>query len=266
MSESKRVALVTGGGSGIGLATARTLVEDGYQVVICGRTKSKLDDAVNAIGVAGDVRAIEVDLQESPRVADVIRQVDAELGRLDVLVNAHGVMGPITALPDLTEGDFRTVLDTNLMAPMLLTIAAVPLLKAARGAVVNVSSINAIQAESFVTPYGVSKSALVGFTKYAAVELAQFGIRVNAVLPGWVRTPMALPFFEEAGVLDRPLSTNAMGRAAEPEEIAQVISFLAGPGASFMTGECVVADGGHWMQMAPLAPQQPNDPALEEPV
>lgn len=246
----QRVALVTGGSSGIGRATAELLASDGDQVVIVGRDVTRLADVA-----AGSPRisTIRADLAERDEPKRVVEQVVDEFGQLDVLVNAHGILGRPAPLEDVTEDEWDDMLDTNLRAPIRLVTAAVGPLSARSGCVVNVGSINAIQAEPWMAPYGVSKGAIATFTKYAAADLADRGVRVNAVLPGWVRTPMAMPYFEEAGVVVGPMATNFQKRAAEPDELARVIAFLASSSASFITGECLVADGGHWINMRELA-------------
>jgi NAD(P)-dependent dehydrogenase (short-subunit alcohol dehydrogenase family) len=244
--------LVTGGSSGIGLATAKLFLSDGCQVTICARRADRL--AAAAKGLNSElVFSLPADLADPEQATNLVSEAAQAMGGLDVVVNAHGIIGNPAKLEDLTAKEWHSVLNTNLMGPIMVTSAAIRYLRESQGSVVNVSSINAIQAEPWVSPYGVSKNGLVGFTRYAAVELAPYGIRVNAVLPGWVRTPMAQPFFEEAGVVGKTLDTSLMGRPAEPTEIASVIAFLASKQASFMTGECLVADGGQWIKMAGLA-------------
>lgn len=241
------VALVTGGTSGIGLATARLLSERGHAIAVCGRDRQRLDRAVRELPLAHAVRA---DLASWEAASAVVDEVVSTFGRLDVLVNAHGVIGTPGPLAELPSGEWDHVLGTNLMGPIATTVAAVPALRGTRGAVVHVASTSAIQAAPQTAPYGVSKAGLVAFTKHAAADLAEFGIRVNAVLPGWVRTPPAAAYFEEIGMPEGPRDGNFLGRVAEPAEIAEVIAFLASPKASFLTGEAVVADGGDWIKMA----------------
>ncbi|BBZ36433.1 SDR family NAD(P)-dependent oxidoreductase [Mycolicibacterium confluentis] len=250
-ADETRVALVTGGNSGIGLATAQLLNERGYAVAICGRDAGRLETAVNETGAK---LAVQADVSDRDAAYAAVEEVVGTLGRLDALVNAHGILGAPTPLADLTPEQWHTMLNINLLGPIWTTTAATAELSKTQGAVVNVASINAIQAEQQMAPYGVSKAGLVGFTKYAAADLAPMGIRVNAVLPGWVHTPMAAPHFEEAGVTDGRMSTNYMGRAASPRELAQVIAFLLSKEASFVTGAEIVADGGHWIKMQDLAP------------
>lgn len=247
---STRIAIVTGGGSGIGRATALRLSSDGYHVVVCGRDISKLEDT--AARCSGPVTVHAADLSSSEAARGLVAAVAAEHGRLDALVNAHGVIGPIKLIDELDDSDWDEVLDTNLLAPIRTITAAVPLLEQTGGSVVNVLSINALQGEPYVAPYGVSKTGLMGFGRYAAIELGPRGIRVNSVLPGWVRTPMSDPFFEELGLVGKPIATNIVQRPAEPEEIAGVVAFLVGPDATFLSGECIVADGGQSIKLTPL--------------
>ena len=251
MSDDQLVALVTGGSSGIGKATARLLSSEGYLVAICGRDLERLHTAASELG---DVHLIQADVADPDDAQRAVDETVATFGRLDALVVAHGVLGEPAPLEDLTREQWREVIETNLMGPVWTTTAAIKPLKQTHGSIVHVASINAIQSEPWMAPYGTSKAGLVGFTKYAAADLAEFGIRVNAVLPGWVRTPMATPWFEEAGVVDQPMATNYMTRPAEPAELAQVIAFLVSSRASFMTGSAVVADGGHWIKMQELRP------------
>jgi NAD(P)-dependent dehydrogenase (short-subunit alcohol dehydrogenase family) len=249
---SERVAIVTGGSSGIGLATARLLAAEGWSVAICGRDPARLDAAVAELEPAGPAYGIVADLASADAAAHVVTATVARFGGLDGLVNAHGVIGSFETIEELDPAGWDAVLSVNLMGPIHVTAAALPHLRERRGSVVNVSSIYCLQAEPQMAPYGVAKAGLVAFTKYAACEFAAHGVRVNAVAPGWVRTPMGEPFFAEAGVEGKAWETNMLGRAGEPEELASVIAFLLGPSASFVTGETLVADGGHSVLMAPL--------------
>lgn len=248
----KRVAIVTGGSSGIGRAVAEKLLESGYRVEICARNGSKLESAAAGMEDKGEVAARPTDVSDPAEARALVEDTLERWGRIDGVVNAHGVIGEFFRLKDVPTEEWRRVLDINLMGPIYVTSAAVEALSERGGAVVNVSSINALQAEPWVAPYGVSKSGLVGFTKYAAGELADLGIRVNAILPGWVSTPMAKRFFDEAGVTGKELETNFLGRPGTPAEIAELAEFLLSERTSFLTGECIVADGGHSIRLGPL--------------
>jgi NAD(P)-dependent dehydrogenase (short-subunit alcohol dehydrogenase family) len=238
----QKIAIVTGGSSGIGAASAKILCDRGYLVTVVGRDIQRLEHVSAQLPgsdwIAGDLANPEVN-------NDVVREVVNRRGRIDLLVNSAGTLGPTISFEELSIDDWSSVFSTNLWGPIAATQAAVPYLKASRGSIVSVSSVNAIVAEPNLAPYGVSKAALASFTKFAAADLASYGIRVNCVLPGWVRTPFIAEELEAAGIDGNEISTNLMGRMAEPEEIGQVVAFLASEDASFMTGECVVVDGGH---------------------
>jgi meso-butanediol dehydrogenase/(S,S)-butanediol dehydrogenase/diacetyl reductase len=241
-----RVALVTGGSSGIGLATARAFRDQGWSVAVCGRDGGRL------AAVDDGIHAVQADMADAVAASRAVDETVERFGRLDAVVCAHGVIGNFKPIEKLTAADWLEVLQINLLGQVNATQAAIPHLRSTRGAVVLVSSVNAHQAEPVMAPYGASKAALVNFAMYAARELAADGIRVNCIAPGWVLTPMAQPFFEEAGLLGKPVAFNMLGRPGEPEEIASVAVFLAGPGASFMTGTTVIVDGGMVTQMAGL--------------
>ncbi|MEO9322775.1 SDR family oxidoreductase [Nocardioides sp. C4-1] len=252
-NEVQRVALVTGGGSGIGQSTARLLASRGWAVVVTGRDEARLRATIDGLE-GGPGSYVVADMSTTAAAEHVVETVRGRHGRLDVLVCAHGVLGTMKPLTELTDADVTEALAINLVGPVVAAAAAAPLLSESRGSIVNVASINALQAEPEAVPYGVSKSGLIGFTRYAAVELAAVGVRVNAVLPGWVRTPMTEYLFGSPEFEGRPISANLMQRPAHPDEIAQVIAFLASEEAGFMTGSNVVADGGQVVRLADLTP------------
>ena len=248
------VAVVTGGSSGIGRATDAHLVAGGYRVLICARGVDRLEETARELG-SDRVAWHACDVSDAAAAEEAIGVAVDRFGRLDALVCAAGVIGSFQSISELTPAGWDEVLRINLMGPIFFTKAATPALReSGGGAVVIVSSVNAHQAEPAMAPYGVAKAGLVNFTMYAALELAPLGIRVNCVAPGWVLTPMAEPFFREAGLLDVPVAFNMQRRAARPAELASVIAFLLGDGASFVTGTTVVADGGMITQMAGLRP------------
>jgi meso-butanediol dehydrogenase/(S,S)-butanediol dehydrogenase/diacetyl reductase len=248
---TQRVALVTGGSSGIGRATAVALLDAGYDVLICARDEARLAATADEIG--SDRLAWQAcDAGDHGQARAAVQATLDRFGRLDTVISSHGVIGSFASIEELTPEGWEEVLRANLLGPINVTQAAIAPLRASRGSVVLIASVNAHQAEPLMAPYGVSKGGLVNFTMYAARELAADGIRVNCIAPGWVLTPMAQPFFEEAGAVGKPVDFNMLQRPGQPEEIARVAVFLAGEGASFMTGETVVVDGGMITQMAPL--------------
>jgi NAD(P)-dependent dehydrogenase (short-subunit alcohol dehydrogenase family) len=253
MSSSQRIAIVTGGSSGIGLAVAQHLLEDGYSVAICSRTAEQIDQALTELDAGDGVFGAVCDVSDAEAVGSFVGASVERFGGLDALINAHGVPGPVKPIAELTLADWDEVLAVNLLGAVATTTAAIPHLRArGGGAIVNVVSIDALHAEPNVAPYGASKAALAAFTRYCAYELADDNIRANAVAPGWVRTRMTQPFFKAAGVDNVRWDTNMLGRPAEPAELASVICFLAGPGSSYVTGETLVADGGQTVKIREL--------------
>jgi NAD(P)-dependent dehydrogenase (short-subunit alcohol dehydrogenase family) len=251
------VMIVTGGSSGIGFATAEAGLRAGWAVVIAARDSGRLADARAALADPSRVLAHEADVSDEAAVADLIRATLHRFGRIDALVNSHGVIGSRKGVAELEQRDWDEVLDINLLGAVRTTKAAIPSLRQTAGAVVNVTSLNAHQAEPLLAAYGASKAALKSFSQYAAAELAGLGIRVNDVAPGWVMTSMAVPFFSELGLADGRIGCNMQRRVARPEEIASVIAFLISPGASHITGQSIVVDGGHGALMTPLGPPDP---------
>jgi meso-butanediol dehydrogenase / (S,S)-butanediol dehydrogenase / diacetyl reductase len=248
------VAIVTGGSSGIGLATALACLGAGYAVAIGARDRNRLGEAQAALGFPDRVLVNETDVRDDTAVAGLIEATVARFGRVDALVNAHGIIGASKPVDELQPRDWDEVMAVNLYGAVRTTRAVIPLLRPTRGAIVNIASLSAYQAEPLLSAYAASKAALVSFTRSAACELAGDGVRVNAIAPGWVLTPMAIPFFEETGLRDRQIGCNMQRRPARPEEIATVALFLIGSGASHMTGQSIVVDGGQGVLMNPLGP------------
>jgi NAD(P)-dependent dehydrogenase (short-subunit alcohol dehydrogenase family) len=240
-----KTALVTGAASGIGRAVATLFAREGATVVLFGLGVAALREAAAACGglaVEGDVTV----------AADIGRAVAACAGRLDVLVNAAGLVA-LDAPGEIEDLTWRRLFAVNVDAPMAICRAALPLLIAARGNVVNVASVAAFNASPRTAGYAASKSALVSYTRSLAHAHGADGVRANCVAPGWVRTPMsememrlsakasgATPEEEFAAVASRI----ALRRIASPEEIAKCCLFLSSEDASFVTGAVLIADGG----------------------
>jgi meso-butanediol dehydrogenase/(S,S)-butanediol dehydrogenase/diacetyl reductase len=235
-----RCAIVTGAGSGIGAAVARRLRADGHAVVLVGRRREPLEE------LAGELSAAEVVAADVGEAADCERAVAAAVARfggVDVLVNNAGV----------ADADWESTLRINLTGAHLMSEAALPHLLERRGAIVNVASVNAVLAGPGWTPYCVSKAGLVMLTRCLATDHGPAGLRANAVCPGWVRTPMGDADMAEVGRLHGTDVEGAyalvhrghpLGRAAQPEEVAAAVAFLAGPDASYVNGVALPVDGG----------------------
>lgn len=244
-----KVVLITGGGTGIGSATARRFADRGARVAILGRRIEPLQDIADDIGAL----AITCDVTETAAVEAAITQAVAELGGLDIVVNNAGTAarGGIDATDDET---WDAMLDVNLKGPVRVARAAIPHLRAAGGgAVVNVSSIAALFAAKQSVTYGTTKAALLGLTRSMALDLGPDGIRVNTLCPGWVDTPMAAGAAEltahvhqvdNDAARDLMVRRNPIQRLSNPDEIAACVEFLASDAASFVTGTVLIADGG----------------------
>ncbi|WP_338661887.1 SDR family oxidoreductase [Pararoseomonas sp. SCSIO 73927] len=239
---AEKVVLVTGAGSGIGEATVRRFSRDGYAVVLAGRTRSKLDR------VAGDLPA-ERTLVEEADVSDeegcifLVNRAVERFGRLDVLVNNAGVhaSGPVA---EASTADWRKVMGTNLDGVFFLTRAAVPHLVSTRGNIVNVSSVSGLGGDWDMSIYNAAKGAVTNFTRAVAMELGPKGVRVNAVNPALTLTDMTEGMKGDEGLLAKFRERTPLGRPADPADIADVIAFLAGHDARYVTGVNLPVDGG----------------------
>ncbi|MEN8739064.1 MAG: SDR family oxidoreductase [Phaeobacter gallaeciensis] len=235
-----KAALVTGGARGIGLATAKGLLAEGWQVAILDRDSEALEAAGKE--VAG-LTLINADVSRTEDVERAVAEITAAFGRLDGLVNNAGVadFGPIR---ETTFERWRRVMETNLDGPFLMTQAFTDLLAAdGGGAVVNITSISGLRASTLRVAYGTSKAALAQLTLQQAAELGEIGIRVNAVAPGPVATKLAMAVHSPE-IIAAYHDALPLNRYGKEEEIAAAINFLLSEKASFITGQVLAADGG----------------------
>jgi NAD(P)-dependent dehydrogenase (short-subunit alcohol dehydrogenase family) len=232
-----KVALVTGSASGIGAATARRLAADGMTVAVHSRVSG---EAGRALAAALDGAYYQADLADDEAAVGLVPRVLADFGRLDVLVNNAGISWPVphAELGALTAGDWRRMLDVNLVAPWLLCTAAEAALRATRGCIVNVTSHAGVRPKGSSIAYAASKAALNHVTRLLAAALGP-DIRVNAVAPGLVDTPLTSTWVQ-ARELWR--TESPMRRAAQPDDVAGLISAVVT--STYLTGEVILLDGG----------------------
>ncbi len=239
-----RVALVTGGASGIGLATAELLLASGWKVAIIDRDENQLEAQRKKHGANPSVFIAPLDVTDEPAAQTVVGRVVDALGGLDGVVNSAGIAADIPAL-DTPVDLFRRIMDVNVTGTFIVARSAARIMKdRGGGAIVNLASVSGVRGSKGRSAYGASKGAVIVLTQVLANDLARYGIRVNAVAPGPVDTPMIKTMHTPA---DRALWARhvPMRRYAEPAEIASVIEFLLdGTKSSYMTGEIVAVDGG----------------------
>ncbi|WP_127752635.1 SDR family NAD(P)-dependent oxidoreductase [Devosia sp. 1566] len=240
-----KTALVTGAGSGIGEATARALHGAGARVFVGVHT---LEQAQRLQRELPGIVAAPCDVRDPAAVERMVAQAVAAFGRLELCVNCVGITGPApTPIADYDPTVWAEVIATDLTGMFHCLKYQVPALAAAgTGAIVNLSSANGVVGIPGMAAYTAAKHGVVGLTRSAALELANIGIRVNAVAPGYVATPKVLAAGEDALTLFR--QSHPMGRLAEPEEVAEFILFLLSPRSAFATGAVYALDGGYTAQ------------------
>jgi len=244
-----KVAIVTGAAQGIGYAIAEQFVREGARVVLADINDEAGNSAVETLGEYGPVRYVHCNVGERLDVHNLVASTLEEFGDIDILVNNAGIVHGADFL-DLAEADFDRVLTVNLKGAFL-TAQAVARHMVAKvnqgrvpGVIINVSSINAVVAIANQVPYSISKGGISQLTKVSALALAEYGIRVNAVGPGSIMTPMLAAVNDDPAAKARVLSRTPLRRVGEPHEIASVVSFLASNDASYITGQTIYVDGG----------------------
>lgn len=241
-----KVALVTGGGTGIGRAAALAYAEQGAKVVVAGRRIEKLEETVSLIREqGGEATAVQADMRDEAQVKSLVDTVIDTYGRLDFAFNNAGVEGQSGPLTELTTSAYDEIMDANLKSLWLSLKHEIPAMQKPGGVITNMASAVAHIGVPNLAVYAASKAGVVGMTRTAAMEYAKSGIRINVVSPGPVETPMTDRMFGSKEALHDNFAVNLpLSRAGKPEEIASAVIWLSGDGAAFVTGQSVNLDGG----------------------
>lgn len=251
---SGKVAIVTGGAMGIGAAVADILAERGAKVAVVDRDSKAAKDVADRLVARGcEARAIPTDVSIGSEVEAAVAEVVGAFGGIDIVSNNAGIQRYGT-VETTTEAEWDEVINVNLKSVYLICHHAIPHLKKSRGAIVNMASVQSFATQRGVAAYTTGKHGLIGLTRSMALDFAGYGVRVNAVAPGSVDTPMlrwAVSLDDDPEALMRVVhKMHPLGRIAEPREIAEAVAFLASPRASFVTGSTLVVDGGLLLPLA----------------
>ncbi len=245
----KKVAVITGGSSGIGLATAKLFIEEGASVVVTSRNAKRIHEALGDFPTDGRLLAIDADVTVAEQCKKVVNETLKAFGRIDILFNNAGVIYIDKTVVETTDEIWRETIDVNVKGTYLMSKYAVPeMIKVGGGAVVNTASVFGLVGGMGAAAYCAAKGAVVMLTKAMAIDHAAENVRVNCICPGSVDTPMLTGEMEDLGGVEkmRPAfaARHPMNRISSPEEVAATVLFLASDDASFVTGVALPVDGG----------------------
>ncbi len=235
----KKTALITGAARGIGLATAHLMINEGWRVAMVDRDGDELHAVSDNLA---DAQAFTVDVSKPDQVGKMVEEVLAAFGQINAVINNAGVadFGPIETV---SFDAWREIMATNLDGVFLVSQATLPALKETRGCIVNVGSISGLRASTLRVAYGTSKAAVIHLTKQQAAEMGEFGVRVNCICPGPVKTKLAMAVHSKE-IIAAYHDAIPLNRYGTEAEIAETIAFLSSDKASYVTGQILAADGG----------------------
>jgi len=241
---NNKIALITGGGSGIGMGIARQFTEFGAKVIITGRNPEKLRAAQKKLGE--NCFVIQNDVTKKGSHPALIRQIENEVGPLEILVNNAGMHQKVPSL-EAQDGSFQEVVDINLNSVFALSREALKVMvPRGKGSVINISSMAALYGLPLIAAYSSSKAALLGLTRSLAAEFSYSGVRINAIAPGFIESEMLRNVMEnDPERKQKVLGRTPMRRLGTPDEIGYAAVFLASDASQFITGVCLPVDGGN---------------------
>ncbi len=241
---TNKVALITGGGSGIGLGIARQFIQSGAKVVITGRNPGKLQEARNELGE--NCFVIQNDVTDKDSHPALVRQIENEIGPIDVLVNNAGMHSKVSSL-EAEDDAFQEVIDINLNSVFALSREVLKkMVPRGRGSVINVSSMSALYGLPQIAAYSSSKTALLGLTRALASEFSYSGVRINSIAPGFIESEMLNKVMEkDPERKQKVMGRTPMRRLGTPDEIGHAAVFLASDASKYITGVCLPVDGGN---------------------
>jgi len=240
-----KLALVTGGTRGIGYAIAQEFLHLGAEVLVVSRSAENVDTAVGSWVKEGlAAHGLAADVSAADDRSEIFVHLETMRDRLDILINNAGTNIRKPAI-EYSQKEYDTILETNLKSAFEMSRLAYPYLKkSGGGSIVNMASVAGLTHVRSGVPYGISKAALVQMTRNLAVEWAPDNIRVNAVAPWYIRTPLVEPVLNDKDLLAEVLARTPLQRVGEPEEVSGGVAFLCMPAASYITGQCIAIDGG----------------------
>jgi NAD(P)-dependent dehydrogenase (short-subunit alcohol dehydrogenase family) len=241
---NQKIAIVTGGATGLGLAITTKLISDHIKVVMIGRNEANLIATASALGELCSYRV--ADLAQLKAIPDLIQNIYEEFGSIDILVNNAGI-NLKKAFIDVTDEDFASIIQTNLSSVFAISREVVKkMIDAQSGCIVNISSMASQYGIPKVIAYTAAKSGIEGMTRAMATELSPLGIRVNCVAPGFIKTDMSAKALDaDPERKHKVMSRTPMGKMGEPADVAAAVSYFCSPGASYVTGVVMPVDGGN---------------------
>jgi NAD(P)-dependent dehydrogenase (short-subunit alcohol dehydrogenase family) len=242
-----KVAIVTGGGGGVGKSITKRLISDGCKVAMIGRDRSKLMRVLSEIGSKENILAVKADITKEAEVLNSIEQIISRFDTIDILVNNAGVLNDPTPFHLMTDDQWNILINTNLIGTFRTTKAVLPMfIERKGGIIVNISSTLGKRSIPNVpfSVYGATKAAVIMFTRSIAVEYGQYGIRSNCVIPSTIRSPIIEPYLEDENAKRFLESSFPLRRIGEPDDISAAVAYLCSNDANWITGISIIVDGG----------------------